>query len=166
MNYFGGDNSFYAQAGEWLNLCGQENVTLDPLRFANITKEPYHYGDIWGIALLQKITGLHPLMVTNFILYPACISIFVFGILSWINARLNIKKKSPGLFNTAWRFCFGYKFIISPLYYSGRFLCSSHCLLSKTGICRYPGYSNIQCCLYERVETNHFAILFRLSFIY
>ena len=95
INYLEGDISFYARAAEWLNLHGQENVNLDPLGVADVTKEPYHYGDIWAIALLQKVTGLHPLIITYFILYPVCISLFVFGILSWISARFNIKKNLP-----------------------------------------------------------------------
>lgn len=119
INYLGGDISFYARAGEWLNLSGKENVTPDPLGFSGITKEPYHYGDIWGIALLQKITGLHPLMVTTLMLYPACLSIFVFGLWSWVNARFNIKTNLPIFLVLLGGFTSGIKLLFPSFLISG-----------------------------------------------
>lgn len=85
--YISGDTGFYGRAAEYLLHAGKENVSLDYPGVSTITKEPYHYGDLWTIALLQKISSIHPVVTTALIVYPCYMAIFLLGLAGYFQLR-------------------------------------------------------------------------------
>lgn len=93
QHFIGADIFFYGSAGEYLNWERQENVFMDWLQLDPATIEPYHYADIWINAMLQKLTGVHPMYAAVLIAYPLLITIFVSGLAGLLEQKLGTLRK-------------------------------------------------------------------------
>jgi hypothetical protein len=84
VSYVAGDTMYYARASEWMNFSQTENVSLDILGQLKEIREPYHYGDLWTAAFIQRLSGIHPMSALVFISYPLLLLIAVTGFWSWM----------------------------------------------------------------------------------
>ncbi len=91
--YIGADSLFYARSADHLNFSGSENVTINYEEGAWRGVEPYHYGDIWMIAMVQKLTRLTPALITPMIIYPVLAAIFCLGLKTWLTPSVSEKYK-------------------------------------------------------------------------
>jgi hypothetical protein len=88
-----GDTMFYARAGEWMNFSQSENVSMDILGQLKETREPYHYGDLWTAAFVQRLSGMHPMNALVFIAYPLLLLIAVTGFWAWVRMHFSSREK-------------------------------------------------------------------------
>ena len=72
---FAEDYGSYIRFATNLNLYGIENINLHQLILSSTCPTPYHYGDLWHIAMLSNITGTN--CSTSFSLYYIPISLTV-----------------------------------------------------------------------------------------
>ena len=92
-----GDALFYGRAAHYLNDTGIENVTIDYTGLNGKFIEPYHYGDLWSIAFVEKLTGLNPALLTTLVVYPLFAGIFIIGLYSYIRSKINVPVKNVAL---------------------------------------------------------------------
>jgi hypothetical protein len=93
VSYVAGDTMFYARASEWMNFSQTENVSLDILGQLKEIREPYHYGDLWTAAFIQRLSGIHPMNALVFISYPLLLLIAVTGFWSWMRMHFPGKER-------------------------------------------------------------------------
>lgn len=84
ISFISGDTLFYARAADYLNFSGVETVTIDYSTISKPLPEPYHYGDLWTIAFVQKLTGLPSALIVLTIVYPVLAAIFFLGLANYV----------------------------------------------------------------------------------
>lgn len=98
VKYIGSDIGFYSRAATYLNDSGQEAIDLDYLNLSDVSNNPYHYGDLWFIALIQRIVPINPIVITATIVYPAFATMFVIGLTGYIKHVFTISNNKPYIY--------------------------------------------------------------------
>lgn len=83
MYYVGEDVAYYGRTADYLNFSHAENTSLNYLNPPSYA-EPYHYGDIWLTAFLEKFSGLHPILLSQSVTYPFFQILSITGIAGYI----------------------------------------------------------------------------------
>jgi hypothetical protein len=63
-----GDYIFYGRLAHFISSNGIETTDLEYLLKDNLTKVPYHYGDIWLISLISNLSHINPISVSLVVL--------------------------------------------------------------------------------------------------
>jgi len=79
MRLPGGDFSFYARLGEFIQFKGVETYKIDYYN-SGLQALPYHFIDIWTIGLISQFSGLHEYYSLVLVTYPLLASIFILGV--------------------------------------------------------------------------------------
>lgn len=81
VSFYGDDHTFYATLAAYLNTTGLENTFPDFFKAAHYDKlTPYHYGDVWWLALLARSSGLNTSVLLALVWYPSLAVIAGVGI--------------------------------------------------------------------------------------
>jgi len=78
--YVKNDAVYYGRLADWLNSSGVENTSLDYLQLTKPLPEPYHYGDIWITAILQRLSNLPSATLCILVTYPLMAILFLTGL--------------------------------------------------------------------------------------
>ncbi|MDI9311576.1 MAG: hypothetical protein QM535_15290 [Limnohabitans sp.] len=142
VKFISGDFSIYYRAAEMLNKSGVEacNFVLEPKSTGALT--PYHYGDIWVYALLDKIVSINPSIVF-LISFTVLSFVFTMGVYQFcllLFFKYDVNKKYfyllifSGLFS-GFNFCFPYFILPSAEAYTlsvfnwGKVIVLSTCMI-------------------------------------
>lgn len=66
--YLEGDFIFYGRLAHFISSNGIETTDLEYLLKDNLTKMPYHYGDIWLTSLISNLSHINPISVSLVVL--------------------------------------------------------------------------------------------------
>jgi len=80
LKYPSGDLSYYARLADHLLLSGQENRLVDLATPAVPVAQPYHWGDIWSLALLSKLCNIRSLYALPLVVYPSLAALLSMGL--------------------------------------------------------------------------------------
>jgi hypothetical protein len=72
--YIWGDQEFYSRVAENIACLGIENLRVEYLYPSRFTVEPYHYGDIWTVALAFTIGHVKPIYAGVLIAFPVLLA--------------------------------------------------------------------------------------------
>lgn len=105
------DHSYYAQAGDFLNFSGTESPLINYTYPEKAAEIPYHYLDLWQIALFEDVTQLPPIFVLQHVVQPFWILVLLLAVKEhlikhvqwqWWHGLLVVS----ALFVTVWSFTF------------------------------------------------------------
>jgi hypothetical protein len=80
--YPAGDLAYYCRLARHLYQYGVENQLVDLPAMMQGGSELYHWGDIWGIAMVSHMTGLQEEQAMIMIIYPVFTGVLVMGLWS------------------------------------------------------------------------------------
>ncbi len=80
LKYPAGDLSYYARLADHLLLSGQENRLADLATPAASVAQPYHWGDIWCLAMLARVCDLRAIYALPLVQFPLLAALFGMGL--------------------------------------------------------------------------------------
>ena len=80
INFIWGDQEYYARVAENISFLGIENMRVEYLYPDRFTLEPFHYGDLWSVALAFTISSLKPIFGGVLVSYPLLMALSSLGI--------------------------------------------------------------------------------------
>jgi hypothetical protein len=86
LKYPSGDLSYYARLADHLLFSGQENRLVDLATPAFSVAQPYHWGDVWSLAMLSKLCNIRALYALPLVLYPLLAALLSMGLYRLLRA--------------------------------------------------------------------------------
>lgn len=84
IHYVWGDQEYYARVAENLSHLGIENMRVEYLYPERFTVEPFHYADLWSIALAYHFSFLKPIFGAVLVAAPFLMGLSALGLASLV----------------------------------------------------------------------------------
>ncbi len=95
FTYIYGDQEFYTRVAQNIQQYGIENLRVETIWPQRFSLEPYHYGDIWTIALAMRLFPFNPVVTASLCVAPVLLSIMVMGLLATMQQLYPSALQSP-----------------------------------------------------------------------